>query len=171
MAAECAAGVMPAGMTGRLNDTTWLRTTPMGGKYNWENNQLHFGVRNQAAIAISATASAPLVLDVPQLYDVEREIDGNSNLLGGISAWVPASIRFSSSSHERTPGVHCCVAPPRVGREGGGSRIWRHPAFGRDPGAAAKNPGGSRENCGPDRSTRSYRKSGSSPRRENFWCK
>jgi prepilin-type N-terminal cleavage/methylation domain-containing protein len=81
--AETAAGVLPVEMTGHLNETAWLRTTPMGGKYNWENKQLHFGVRNQAAIAISATASAPLVLDVNQLYDIERELDGNNDLLTG----------------------------------------------------------------------------------------
>jgi prepilin-type N-terminal cleavage/methylation domain-containing protein len=82
--AEAAAGVLPVEMIGRLNETAWLRTTPMGGKYNWENKQLHFGIRNQAAIAISATATAPLVMDANQLYDIERELDGNGDLLSGM---------------------------------------------------------------------------------------
>jgi type II secretory pathway pseudopilin PulG len=81
--AEAAAGVVPTGMSDRLNETAWLRPTPMGGNYNWENNQLHFGVRNQAAIAISATAAAPLPLDTTQLYDIERNVDGSNDLLTG----------------------------------------------------------------------------------------
>lgn len=81
--AEVAAGVMPAGMSDRLNTTAWLRPTPMGGKYNWERNQLHFGVRYNAAISISATTDAPLVLDVNQLYDLDRKGD-DGNLFGGV---------------------------------------------------------------------------------------
>jgi prepilin-type N-terminal cleavage/methylation domain-containing protein len=82
--AETAAGVIPPVMASRLNNTAWLRTTPMGGKYNWECNQVHWGVRYQAAIAISATGGAPLPLDVNQLVDLEQTIDkGNFNWLGG----------------------------------------------------------------------------------------
>lgn len=80
--AEAAAGVIPAGMEDRLNATAWLRPTPMGGRYNWENNQLHFGVRYRAAIAITATAASPLPLDVNQLYDLDRKQD-DGNLLNG----------------------------------------------------------------------------------------
>lgn len=81
--ADTAAGVMPAGMSDRLNNTAWLRPTPMGGRYNWERNQLHFGIRYNAAIAISATASSPLPLDVNQLYDIDRKGD-DGNLFNGI---------------------------------------------------------------------------------------
>jgi len=79
---EAAAGVMPTGMSGRLNGTAWKRQTPMGGRYNWENNQLHFGVRYRAAIAISATGASPLPLDVAQLVDMDQTKD-DGNLLGG----------------------------------------------------------------------------------------
>ena len=79
---EAAAGVMPTGMSDRLNGTAWMRQTPMGGRYNWENNQLHFGVRYRAAIAISATGASPLPLDVAQLIDMDRTND-DGNLLGG----------------------------------------------------------------------------------------
>lgn len=90
--AEAAVGVMPTGMSGRLNDVAWTRITPMGGKYNWENNQMHFGVRYQAAIAISATAGAPLPLDANQLYDLEHTID-NKNILD----WFGGSFHLGSS--------------------------------------------------------------------------
>ena len=82
--AESAAGVFPAGMDQRINKTKWQRVTPMGGQYNWEYNQIHFGVQYKAAIAISATGTAPLPLDVNQLVDLEHAIDGaNINWLGG----------------------------------------------------------------------------------------
>ncbi len=83
--AEAAAGVFPTGMDQRLNKTAWQRKTPMGGQYNWENNQMHFGTRYQAAIGISATVTAPLALDVNQLTDLEHVIDGPNqiNWLGG----------------------------------------------------------------------------------------
>ena len=83
--AETAAGVVPPVMSQRFKTTAWQRKTPMGGQYNWEYNQNHFGTRYTAAIAISATASAPLPLDVAQLTDLEHVIDGKNqiNWLGG----------------------------------------------------------------------------------------
>lgn len=80
--AESAAGIVPTGMSTRLKVDAWLRTTPMGGKYDWENGQTHFGVKYRAAIAINATAGAPLPLDVNQLTDIDRFMD-DGNLLGG----------------------------------------------------------------------------------------
>lgn len=81
--ADSAAGVVPAVMRGRLNTAAWTRRTPMGGKYNWESNRLHFGVRYRAAISISAAAGAPLVLDAPQLLDLEQAIDDDGDLHAG----------------------------------------------------------------------------------------
>ena len=83
--AEAAAGVIPPEMTSRLNGSAWTRVTPMGGKYNWEYNQMHWGVRYKAAISISAAAGAPLPVDGNQLIDIERTIDGNAsfNWFGG----------------------------------------------------------------------------------------
>ncbi len=78
--AEAAVGVVPPEMVSRLNTSAWQRKTPMGGQYNWEYNQNHFGTRYAAAIAISATASAPLKLDVPQLTDLEHVIDGKNQI-------------------------------------------------------------------------------------------
>jgi len=79
---EAAPGVIPVGMEVYLRNTAWTRTTPIGGKYNWENNQLHFGVRYRAAIAISAAPGAPLPLDAAQLYALDQAID-DGNLLTG----------------------------------------------------------------------------------------
>lgn len=81
--AETAVGVFPAGMDGRLNRTAWTRITPMGGKYDWDNNQLHFGTRYQAAIAINSAAGATLILDVAQLQDLEQTMDSTFDWLGG----------------------------------------------------------------------------------------
>ncbi len=80
--AEAAAGSIPSGMGGRLSRTAWRRKTPMGGCYNWEYDRVHFGVRYKAAIAISATAAAPLPLDVAQLTDIDERID-DGNLMSG----------------------------------------------------------------------------------------
>jgi prepilin-type N-terminal cleavage/methylation domain-containing protein len=81
--ADTAAGVLPAAMTGRINAAAFTRQTPMGGQYNWEYNQLHFGVRYTAAISIAGTAASPLPLDVNQLLDLERTIDSQYDPLGG----------------------------------------------------------------------------------------
>jgi prepilin-type N-terminal cleavage/methylation domain-containing protein len=87
---EAAAGVVPAGMEAMLKADAWQRVTPIGGHYNWENNQMHFGIRYKAAIAITGTADAPLVLDVNQFTDIDKAIDdgdlynGNFRLGAGL---------------------------------------------------------------------------------------
>lgn len=73
--AEAKQGVVPAGMAGFLNEHTWTRTTPIGGKYNWEANRRHGGVRYAAAISIKKTKDAPLLVDVNQMLDIDRTID------------------------------------------------------------------------------------------------
>jgi prepilin-type N-terminal cleavage/methylation domain-containing protein len=87
--AEAAAGVFPTGMDQRINRTAWLRKTPMGGQYNWENNQFNLFGTYKAAIVISATATAPLPLDVNMLYDLEHTIDSPTTL-----DWVGGSFRI-----------------------------------------------------------------------------
>ena len=88
---DTAAGVLPPEMAQRINGGAWQRTTPMGGKYNWEFNQLHFGISYTAAITISATADAPLPLDVNQLLDLEHGIDGMSQI-----DWFGGSFRLGT---------------------------------------------------------------------------
>lgn len=75
-------GEVPTGLDGQLNSTAWARVTPMGGRYNWEQDQLHAGTRYKAAIAITGTADAPLVVDANQLLDIDIVID-DGNLSTG----------------------------------------------------------------------------------------
>ena len=86
------AGVFPTGMDDRIDPIAWQRTTPMGGKYNWENNQFDFfGTKHPAAIAINAVAGAPLPLDVTMLYDLEHTIDSPTVLI-----WNSGNFRLGS---------------------------------------------------------------------------
>jgi type II secretory pathway pseudopilin PulG len=73
---EAAAGVVPTGMTPEeLKYDDWTHTTPMGGKFDWEYNQIHGGVQSRAAITITPTSDAPLVIDSALLLDIDRAID------------------------------------------------------------------------------------------------
>ncbi len=80
--AETAAGVLPPEMTDRLGSSGWLRVTPIGGQYNWENNQMHGGVRYRAALSISETALAPLEVNADMLQAIDNLID-DGNLAKG----------------------------------------------------------------------------------------
>lgn len=80
--AESDAGTMPPEMANRLYANSWLRVTPLGGQYNWENNQMHAGIRYRAAIAISGTASVPFAMDLDLMEAVDRTMD-DGNLTTG----------------------------------------------------------------------------------------
>lgn len=80
--AEVEAGVLPPEMADRLNNTAWLRTTPIGGKYNWDSNQQHYGTRYRAVIQISGTDDAPLPEDVDLWETIDKVID-DGNLSTG----------------------------------------------------------------------------------------
>jgi type II secretory pathway pseudopilin PulG len=75
--ADVAAGVVPPGMTAEeLKSVDWVRPTPIGGKYNWEYDQLQGGgIRYRAAIAITGTADALLLIDADQFLEIDRVID------------------------------------------------------------------------------------------------
>lgn len=81
--AETSAGEMPPEMAGRLGQTSWLRITPLGGQYNWENDQMHGGIRYRAAITISETALAPVTVDAESLNEIDRVMD-DGNLSTGL---------------------------------------------------------------------------------------
>jgi len=78
---EAAAGVVPTGMTAEeLKFDDWLHPTPMGGKFDWENNQVHPGGtspggRWRAAITITPTADSPMTIDTDLMLDIDRAID------------------------------------------------------------------------------------------------
>lgn len=72
---ETAAGVFPTEMASRIYSATWLKTTTIGGQYNWDRNQMHAGRTYAAAIAISSTATAPLVQDVDLWQAIDSIID------------------------------------------------------------------------------------------------
>lgn len=81
--AETSVGVMPPEMADRLGSTSWLRQTPMGGKYNWESDQTHGGVRIRAALSISATEEFPMQVNGDLLLMIDRLID-DGNLTTGM---------------------------------------------------------------------------------------
>lgn len=86
--AETAAGVLPSEMAGRLASSGWLRVTPIGGQYNWENNQMHGGIRYRAAICISETDSAPLEVSAERLREIDRLIDDGNLTTGNFRTGV-----------------------------------------------------------------------------------
>jgi general secretion pathway protein G len=79
--AEAAPGVVPAGVNQQeLQAQVWSRATPMGGKFDWENNQIHPGGtspggRWRAALAITATGETPLVIDADLMEDIDAVLD------------------------------------------------------------------------------------------------
>jgi prepilin-type N-terminal cleavage/methylation domain-containing protein len=79
---EVAEGVLPPEMVGRINDGAWLRPTPLGGQFNWDNNQLHAGTVYRAAIAISSSVASPIIQDLDLLEAIDRIID-DGNLTTG----------------------------------------------------------------------------------------
>jgi len=74
---ETAPGIVPPGITDKdLQLNAWTKPTAIGGLFDWENNQAHPGGtspggRWRAALAITGTTSAPMVIDA----DIMREID------------------------------------------------------------------------------------------------
>ncbi len=79
---EQTAGKMPPEMNERLGSTSWLRTTPIGGQYNWDFNQLHAGTRYKAVISISETDTAPFPVNEEVLTEIDKLLD-DGNLSTG----------------------------------------------------------------------------------------
>lgn len=80
--AEVAAGVFPPEMVDRIKPVSWNRVTPIGGQYNWDNNQTHYGTKYRGVIQISTTGTATLLQDVEMWEAVDRTID-DGNLTTG----------------------------------------------------------------------------------------
>jgi type II secretory pathway pseudopilin PulG len=86
--AEVAPGVVPTGLTAEdIATDVWTRTTPIGGKFDWEFNQAHPGGTSpggkwRAALAINSTADSNLVMDA-DLYELVDEALDDGNLATG----------------------------------------------------------------------------------------
>ena len=85
---ETGAGETPPEMAGRLGETGWQRATPIGGQYNWDNNQLHAGNRYRAAISISETSIAPLPVNEDILLEIDRLMDDGDLTTGNFRIGV-----------------------------------------------------------------------------------
>lgn len=86
--AESGPGEMPTGMAERLGTTAWLRPSPIGGQYNWENNQMHGGVRYKAAICISESSTVPLEVNGDLLQAIDKIIDDGDLSTGSFRTGV-----------------------------------------------------------------------------------
>lgn len=79
--AESGAGVIPTGITSAdLQADVWNRATPMGGRFDWEYNQVHPGGtspggRWRAALAINGTSESPLLVDADLMGDIDDMLD------------------------------------------------------------------------------------------------
>ena len=87
--AEASAGVIPTGISSLdLQTVVWNAKTPMGGKFDWEYNQTHPGGTSpggkwRAAVAITSTTDAPLIIDADLMEDIDETLD-DGNLDTGI---------------------------------------------------------------------------------------
>ncbi len=86
--AETAAGEIPPELAGQLASTAWQRVTPIGGQYNWDNNQQHVGVRYRAALSISETSIAPLPVDQDMLLEIDKLMDDGNLSTGNFRVGV-----------------------------------------------------------------------------------
>lgn len=81
--AETAVGVLPPEITStEMRRENWVRVTPIGGKFDWEYNQIHNGVRYRAAVAIADLPGTPLLVDLDMFEEIDRALD-DGNLATG----------------------------------------------------------------------------------------
>ena len=81
--AETPPGVVPSEIKStELRGDAWTRVTAIGGKFDWEYNQIHNGTRYRAAIAISDAVGAPLLIDLDMFQEMDKALD-DGNLTTG----------------------------------------------------------------------------------------
>lgn len=73
--AESDPGALPPEMASRVSLPSWQRQTAMGGRYNWDNNQMHYGVRYKAVIAISSVSNSAVIQDLDLFEAIDRVLD------------------------------------------------------------------------------------------------
>ena len=83
--AETPAGVLPSEITSnKMNKENWTRVTAMGGKFDWEFNQIHKGVRYRAAITLTDTVGAPLRIDLELFREIDKALDDGNLATGNL---------------------------------------------------------------------------------------
>ena len=86
--AESAAGIVPTGVDAQdISTDVWTRKTPIGGKFDWDYNQVHPGGtspggRWRAALAINATGDSGLLIDADLFEEIDEALD-DGNLTTG----------------------------------------------------------------------------------------
>ena len=82
---------VPPVMTAYLNRTQWMRVTPFGGNYDWDNidSWANFPQRPRAAISVSGCT-----MTIPQLQQVDRWLD-DGNIATGIFRVTDAGATIS----------------------------------------------------------------------------
>jgi prepilin-type N-terminal cleavage/methylation domain-containing protein len=79
--AESTAGVIPTGITSQdIQTVPWSKMTPIGGKFDWEYNQVHPGGTSpggkwHAALAVTGTTDAPLIVDADIMQEIDESLD------------------------------------------------------------------------------------------------
>jgi hypothetical protein len=61
---------------------SWIRPPAIGGQFDWENNQIHGGIKYRAALALVDTTAAPLVEDLVLYQEIDAALD-DGNLATG----------------------------------------------------------------------------------------
>lgn len=80
---ETPAGVVPSVITkDDIQLDSWIGPTPIGGRFDWEYNQVHNGVHYHAALALVDTADAPLLVDLELYKEIDAVLD-DGNLATG----------------------------------------------------------------------------------------
>ena len=60
----------------------WTKPGSIGGQFDWENNQIHNGVKFTAALSLTDTASAPMLVDLALYQEIDAALD-DGNLATG----------------------------------------------------------------------------------------
>ena len=92
--AEAAAGVIPTGFSSEdIQTGVWATRTPIGGKFDWENSQVHPGGTSpggkwRAALTITGTSDSPLIIDADLFEEIDRALDDGDLATGNFRTGV-----------------------------------------------------------------------------------
>ena len=80
--ADGSPGVVPSAMAGFLNEASWSKPTPFGGRYAWDPNSRHQGSRHRAVLVLASIPESSVTTDRHQLLALDAEVD-DGNLATG----------------------------------------------------------------------------------------